>query len=151
MLLRLIAGLYRPMSAACGVTVAVTFAGCATTDPAPARTELSLPFTATGTEPGWHLAMTAERLVLETAYGTARIEAATPVPVIRDDDTLRYQVETPDHAVTITIQHRYCSNAMSGMPHPYSVRVTLDADSFEGCGSLVLETADDRSLTAQRE
>jgi hypothetical protein len=40
---------------------------------------------------------------------------------------------------------------MSGMPHPYSVRVTLDADSFEGCGSLVLETADDRSLTAQRE
>lgn len=90
-------------------------------------------YSATGTEPGWHLEIGPETFTLEAYYGETRISGETPEPEVAGDTTT-YRLTTRNHEVTVDIVDTYCTNAMSGMPYPDQVTVTLDGNTFDGCG-----------------
>ncbi len=105
----------------------------AAADGAARSDSLALPWVATGTEPGWRLEIAQDELTLEAYYGETRLTAPTPEPR-RRDGALTYRTRTSDHRLAIEIRDRYCTNAMSGKPFPAAVVVTLDGDTFDGCG-----------------
>lgn len=123
------------------VFASLTLAGCASKDPPSDRAgggdikagATSAMFRATGNEPGWRLDIGADEMTLLTDTGQTRIVAPTP-PAERVDGTRKYRTLTQDHKLTVTITDRPCTDSMSGMPHPNTVRVVLDGAELTGCG-----------------
>lgn len=93
----------------------------------------AVPFVATGTEPGWRLEIGPATLTLDAYYGETRVVAPMGEPA-RSDGMVTYRTRTADHEVTVVVRDAYCTNAMSGKPFPKTVEVTLNGDSFDGCG-----------------
>lgn len=88
-------------------------------------------FRATGNEPGWVLEIGPEALSLDLYYGETRITVPLPAPETGKGLT-RYMAENVD--LTVTIIDRYCTDTMSGMPHPYTVILVHEGEEFSGCG-----------------
>lgn len=88
----------------------------------------ALPFIARGQEPGWVLDVSRDGMVLGRQDGT---EIRAPLPPAGDvaDGT----VLTADQ-MTVTVTPEICTDSMTGMPHPLSVSVSLDAEELHGCG-----------------
>lgn len=96
-------------------------------------TGLELPFTARGQEPGWMVRITEEKIELLANLGATRITLPAPEPLV-GLDSVRYQVSTPEHRLTVSVQRTICADIMTGMPHPYRVRYELDGEAHTGCG-----------------
>lgn len=90
-------------------------------------------FRATGNEPAWHLEMDATHVELVTDLGETRISVALTEPELLDDGR-RYRNLIEDGDLTITIWDRRCTDTMTGMPYPRTVRVVLDDLTLNGCG-----------------
>lgn len=88
-------------------------------------------FRATGNEPPWLLEIGPEELSLLLDYGQTRITAPAPVGE-PDDGLVRYLAE--DIGLTVTVLYRYCTDSMSGMPHPNTVVLVHDGEELTGCG-----------------
>lgn len=109
--------------------VAMILAGCA--GHAVAETEPEPPFRAGGNEPGWHIELTGDRIVLVTDYGMQRSEAPLPAPETEDGATV-YRVAELDATVRIT--DALCRDSATGMPHPKTVTVETGDGVLSGCG-----------------
>ncbi|PTM40164.1 META domain-containing protein [Bosea sp. 124] len=94
----------------------------------------SLPYSARGQEPGWHLAITGQAVTLEIAAGE-RFQATTPRPR-RTGQRTRYDVVLGGRPSRITIERRLCHDTMSGMPHPDRVSIFGLGPVLRGCGGL---------------
>jgi heat shock protein HslJ len=101
-------------------------AGCATV-PAP-----TLPYHASGYEPGWTLDMSRNRIVYVGDYGQVRIQTSS-VPPSSIPNGVRYMAQEGGHSLTIDITHAVCRGA-SGAALADTVRVTADGKQVEGCG-----------------
>jgi heat shock protein HslJ len=91
------------------------------------------PFKAVGHEPAWTLDVGADRLTLFTDYGKTRTVLPLP-PATRIDGGRRYEARNDAHTLVVTILDRVCADAMTGMPRPAAVEVSLDGKVFKGCG-----------------
>jgi len=92
-------------------------------------------FRALGQEPGWHLEVHPERIVMVYQYGGQRVAVPNP-GVIADPDLprRRWLVTTETHELSVEVEDRACTDVMSGEIFPATVAVLLDGRSYMGCG-----------------
>lgn len=93
----------------------------------------SLPYRATGNEPGWRLDIDATAMTLLTDHGRTRIEAPTPVAEPGDGYT-RFRAPAAGAGLVATIFERRCADSMTGMPYPDAVTVAVGGRTLTGCG-----------------
>lgn len=93
----------------------------------------SLPYRATGNEPGWRLDITARTMTLLADDGRTRIEAPTPVAEPGEGFT-RFRAPAAGVGLVATIFERHCTDSMSGMPYPNAVTVAFAGRTLNGCG-----------------
>ena len=55
-------------------------------------------------------------------------------PATRIDGGRRYEARNEAHTLVVTILDRVCADAMTGMPRPAAVEVSLDGQVLKGCG-----------------
>jgi putative lipoprotein len=88
-----------------------------------------------GQEPGWHLEIHPERIVMVYQYGERNVvvpnlgAAADP-----DNPVRRWHATTETNDLQVTVEDRACSDVMSGDVFAAKVSVVLDGRNYEGCG-----------------
>lgn len=86
--------------------------------------------TARGNEPGWRLDLTATALDLTTEDGQTR-NAPRPEPLAQGDGATLLATD----GLSVTLWPVLCRDSMTGMPHPWQVRVeTGTGPALSGCG-----------------
>jgi uncharacterized membrane protein/membrane-bound inhibitor of C-type lysozyme len=92
-------------------------------------------FRGVGQEPGWHLEIHPDRMVLVYRYGERRAVTPNPGSSVDPDQRLRrWQATTEDHSLEVTVEDRACTDVMSGDFYPSTVVVRLDGIKYTGCG-----------------
>jgi uncharacterized membrane protein/membrane-bound inhibitor of C-type lysozyme len=92
-------------------------------------------FRGVGQEPGWHLEIHPERMVLVYRYGERRAVAPNPGSTVDPDQPVRrWQATTEAHTLEVTVEDRACTDVMSGDFYPSTVVVRLDGVKYSGCG-----------------
>lgn len=86
-------------------------------------------FRGIGQEPGWTLDLYPDRLHLAADYGTREVTVPRPEPR-RAGDTAVYDAGR----LRAEILDEPCRDIMSGHPFPKTVRVSLDGETWRGCG-----------------
>jgi len=95
-------------------------------------------FRGIGQEPGWLLDIyTQEHIVLDWDYGERRAIFALPAPIYPVEGTTRYEANTNEHALTVTVRRSPCQDTMSGEAFPASVEIVIDGRALTGCGRSV--------------
>ena len=92
-------------------------------------------FRAVGQEPGWHIEVHPERLVMVYQYGERQV--VVPNPGVVEDPELpirRWHAITEAHELLLVAQDRACTDVMSGTIYPVTADVTLDGRNYSGCG-----------------
>ncbi len=88
-------------------------------------------FRAVGNEPGWDLVIIDGRIVLNTDYGTTRIEVPLPKPVIDQKSRTTVWKTQP---LTLEVIGRPCSDTMADEHYESTVTVRLPNQTLRGCG-----------------
>lgn len=90
-------------------------------------------FRASGHSPEWELLMVFDKYIRFTTPNGDTV--ATPVPVAQTKDTkgLYYVASAEGKALTVSIQRDSCQ--ADGVNNHFSVEVTVDQDTFAGCGA----------------
>lgn len=121
----------------------VLSAGCANTiskeplpdvdDEAPSRKSITLPFTAGGNEPGWHVEVDADGVKLMTDYGQSSWKMKL---LDRDTEggTTRFRAASATDEALVSATATICRDSATGMPHPFSVTVKIRGNTRTGCG-----------------
>jgi uncharacterized membrane protein len=92
-------------------------------------------FRAVGNEPGWYLEIGSERIVLVTDYGESRYDFPAVEPGVDESNrTAIYETSEGEYRLTVTIEARGCTDAMSGESFGSTVSVLLDDRVLRGCG-----------------
>ncbi len=93
-------------------------------------------FRAVGQEPGWVLEITeGESIHFTYAYGEREAYAPVPRPEIDPaTGTVVYHAVTEAHDLGVTIERTPCVDVMSGAAHETTVTVTLNGETYRGCG-----------------
>lgn len=93
-------------------------------------------FRAVGQEPGWNLDIYKGKEIRFT-YDYGEREAVTPAPVPEidpDNDASVYHAVTEANDLHVVIESSPCTDAMSGKPFESTVTVTLNGQTYHGCG-----------------
>jgi uncharacterized membrane protein len=94
-------------------------------------------FRAVGQEPGWFVEIDDEHLIhLVYDYAERELTTSAPSKTIESDRTI-FTGEAGDRVVTVEIREKPCSDVMSGEPYPFTVTVTVDDRTLDGCGRMV--------------
>lgn len=91
-------------------------------------------FRALGQEPGWILEITeGEQIKYVGNYGedTVRVPAVDPQ---KEEQRTFYQAKTEDHKLEVEVIDKRCTDSMSGFVHPYTVSITVNGETYNGCG-----------------
>ena len=92
-------------------------------------------FRGVGQEPGWHVEVHPERIVMVYQYGQKRAVVPNTGTASDTDQQKRvWQATTEDHELQLTVEDRACTDVMSGEMFPATVTVTLDGRQYMGCG-----------------
>jgi putative lipoprotein len=92
-------------------------------------------FRGLGQEPGWHLEIHPERIVMVYQYGERRVVVPNPGAVADlDKQERRWQATTEEHELLVVIEDRACTDVMSGEVFPAKITATLDTRDYTGCG-----------------
>lgn len=108
-------------------------ADCATTAPAGGSPPGPARFVALGHEPAWRLEVDPERLRFVAGPGAAPLVVSAPAPVAAGSGR---QWRTPSAAgpLRVVALDRVCTDSMSGMPFPLTLRVAAAGRDWQGCG-----------------
>ncbi len=90
------------------------------------------PFEARGHEPGWVLRIVDDRITYIGNYGEDTV-ASSVASVTTTGRATTYITQTPSK-LTVIVVDSVCADGATGMPHPYSVRITQDKGDVSGCG-----------------
>lgn len=92
-------------------------------------------FRGVGQEPGWHVEVHPERIVMVYQYGERRAVMPHPGTVTDADQPMReWHATTEEHELLLAVESRACTDVMSGEVLPSTVTVTLDGRKYTGCG-----------------
>ena len=92
-------------------------------------------FRGIGQEPGWHLEIHPERIVMVYQYGERRVVTPNLGQSNDPDRPLRrWQATTEAHTLLVEIEDRACTDVMSGEIFPAMITATLDGRAYTGCG-----------------
>lgn len=92
-------------------------------------------FRAVGSEPGWHMEISPDSIVLVTDYGEERY--AFPTPAVEERRAERrsvFKAAAGGHALEVLLEPRECRDTMSGEVFETTVTVTVDGSTLRGCG-----------------
>jgi uncharacterized membrane protein/membrane-bound inhibitor of C-type lysozyme len=92
-------------------------------------------FRAVGNEPGWHMELSHDSILLVTDYGEHRY--AFPTPVVEASPAERrsaYRSSLNGHHLEVLLEARECRDIMSGEAFETTVTVTVDGRILRGCG-----------------
>lgn len=93
---------------------------------------LSSPFVARGNEPFWHVTLVGRELTLSRMGEATETLYSRVVEHGEKGQTLR--AEREGLALTLDVAPQLCMDSMSGMPYPNQVRLTVNGDTWAGCG-----------------
>jgi uncharacterized membrane protein len=93
-------------------------------------------FRALGQEPGWYLEITKNKQITYIGnYGRDTVTTPTPKPEINQQGKLTvYRYQTENHTLEIVITDSPCTDVMSGFSFPSTVEITVDGETYRGCG-----------------
>lgn len=95
----------------------------------------SVVFRALGQEPGWLLDIVpGVHLHYVGNYGETERYTPVPRPMVEADGTVVYHAVTEQTDLRVRITPEPCSDIMSGRRFPNSVTVTVDGETYTGCG-----------------
>lgn len=90
------------------------------------------PFTATGNEPFWRIIVEHGQLVLERpALPTEELRYST---VSETGTGHRFRASRDGLSLEVVTAPQLCRDSMSGMPHPFQVRLFINGEKLAGCG-----------------
>lgn len=92
--------------------------------------EAAAPLRARGSAPFWALDI-GPTLRLRLANET--LEGPAPPPQLVGN-ARRYEGALQGRPIVVTAREQRCADALSGMPHPLSVEVQFDGQTYRGCG-----------------
>lgn len=95
------------------------------------------PFKAQGYEPGWQLLADGSAITLRWGSGTKGTDALEGVKVSAQQPLSVGRTVALGHgagATEVTVFHRLCKDAVSGLPHPFTATVHKDGRTLTGCG-----------------
>lgn len=90
---------------------------------------------AVGNEPGWHMEISPDSIVLVTDYGERRL--AFPTPAVEEYPAERRSVlraSDGDRGLEVLLEARECRDTMTGEAFETTVTVTVDGRTLRGCG-----------------
>lgn len=91
-------------------------------------------FRALGQEPGWHLEIKDEEQIKYVGnYGQDTLITPVPDPQ-KEQQRIIYRAKTEDHELNIEITDQSCTDSMSGFEFPSTVSVTINGETYKGCG-----------------
>ncbi|WP_108126132.1 COG3650 family protein [Saccharospirillum mangrovi] len=90
-------------------------------------------FRATGNEPGWLLELSHAEIRLLTDYGQSRTVMPLPTPEV-DGQTLIYRANRRSTNLVLHLEPMACQDTMSDETFEWTVEVTLNGQSLQGCG-----------------
>ena len=111
-------------------------AACAPATESPPQTSGGPPaaaYMALGTEPGWTLEITPDRLNYDGDYGATKIMVPNPGA----KPSLNGRTYVGDR-LSVVIKHAPCSDGMSDRRYADTVRVIADGKTLNGCGGKIL-------------
>ena len=121
---------YAPLAA----LTAIALAGCTATEaPKTPADPAAAPYLALGTEPGWTLEITPDRLNYAGNYGETKIIVANPGAKPTTDGKT-YITER----LAVTVKPGACSDGMSDRRYADTVQVVADGKTVQGCGGKIL-------------
>ncbi len=92
-------------------------------------------FRAAGQEPFWRLEIAKGKEIRFTQVG--KVDAVTPVPepvTNRESGARSYHAVTEANDLRVIIEPTPCTDAMSGKPFETTVTITLNGQTYRGCG-----------------
>lgn len=89
----------------------------------------TLPLVARGNEPGWVVTLAHEGIVYSGQDGTKR---ELPLPAATEANGAT--VFDTGEGLVIRVTDSLCRDTMTGMPHPFSIDLSLDGQELSGCG-----------------
>lgn len=99
------------------------------------RLELSdVLFIASGNEPSWRLQIREDGISVRSMDAAGAIEF--PAPRKHDEPpTIRFEAETAESAIRISLERRRCIDTMSGARYAWAATVDTGGRQFEGCAA----------------
>lgn len=96
-------------------------------------------FRAVGQEPGWLLEITeGQRIHFTYAYGEREVLMPAPDPATDyAAGRATYHAVTEAHDLRVVIEQAACKDVMSGEAYESTVTVTLDGETYRGCGRVL--------------
>jgi uncharacterized membrane protein len=116
-----------------GLALGLLLAGCAAGD---GGTEASsrLLFRGVGQEPGWTVEVRADSLRFVGDYGQWTL--SVPRSAVAVDSAAERTVYRTDRLEVVVVPDA-CRDVMSGEPFSHTVTVTVDGDTYRGCGRVL--------------
>lgn len=96
------------------------------------------PSSALGQEPGWHLELATDRMVLQADYGQSTYRAPLLETRVVGRST-RFVAADAFGAMLASFTRGVCRDSATGQPHPYTVRVQTTEHDLTGCGGQPIE------------
>ncbi|NBC21408.1 MAG: META domain-containing protein [Alphaproteobacteria bacterium] len=93
----------------------------------------TLPFIASGHEPGWRLEIGEARIRLDRPDGQDALKVETPDAQLSDGERV-YLADAGEKRLRARIEETLCQTPHDRLPHPYRVEVALGEDMLTGCG-----------------
>ena len=101
-------------------------------DPGPCLEQSTQPFEARGHEPGWVLRIVSDRITYIGNYGADTVESSI-ASVTTTGRATTYITQT-SAKLTVVVSDSTCADGATGMPHPYTVHITHNSATVNGCG-----------------
>lgn len=93
-------------------------------------------FRALGQEPGWFIELKEDDKTRYVGnYGKDSITVVTPDPEINEElQRTVYRLQAREQVLELIISNMPCTDSMSGHKFPQTVSVTIDGETYQGCG-----------------
>jgi len=95
---------------------------------------VEMPFEARGNEPFWRVVVTGDELQLERPFEQDGVTRLPLEQVDADRHGRRFVARGEDLNVSLTVARQLCQDNMSGAQYPAQARLTINGQTFNGCG-----------------
>ncbi|MEN7547180.1 DUF4377 domain-containing protein [Rapidithrix thailandica] len=92
---------------------------------------------AVGNEPFWNLEVVKDKHLRFDKLGEEAMVSVPYAEPVKEENTETYTIETEKTKLTAVIEHTPCEDNMSGETFELSVTLTINGETYKGCGSIL--------------